>query len=365
MTPNSGSDRLRELGVPLAKIIIGNPLPIGTLILFETGVIIVLLSYLSNNPSYFVEFSSSVGKAMIISAFAGFVYDSLLKNRSTTDVATITENFTNTSNEMERSIKRLIEEGDGSIKKLIEEGKNATFSDTFIKCFLDSDLVTKSGLVKVHTSREAALKSFVDKIDQIKDPSEFNIYLSGITLGDFLLERGDYYNLLTHWINNRKMSKTYIIILDKESEAAIERARREEPQIFNDNGYKNTSVYNELNSTEKRAEILLHSHPGKINVKKSNIYPLCFLAAVNDTMIVEPYNYARRGGGAPVLEIIRSSNDNNSLYHNYMRHFVSLWAKPCQGKEKMTELCESIRKYDYEKRADIHLEQSGKIESCE
>ena len=60
---------------PLKKFISENPSFVGLLILIQTSLILILASvyFLLSGPSSFGKFGFDIGKALLISAFAGFV----------------------------------------------------------------------------------------------------------------------------------------------------------------------------------------------------------------------------------------------------------------------------------------------------
>ncbi len=130
-------------------------------------------------------------------------------------------------------------------------------------------------------------------------------------------------------------------MLDPDSEAAKEKARREESYTYRDDFYQATSAYNELIAANRKAESLMKRYPNKIQLKLSNVYPLCFLVITKDTMFMEPYNYAHRGSEVPVLEITRARENHaeHDLFKIYEEHFESLWQKPNQGDEGIEKLC--------------------------
>lgn len=365
LTNNSRSNKIKKdiksnlIDIPIARFVI----------LIETGALIVLsLKYYNSNASDFVFLGISIGMAMIVSGAAGFVSDTLAKIRPTTgidaliektrsDIGLITEDLSVVSNNIEKSVKRYL-----------EDETKISFSGDYIECFLDADLFIKKGLVKIHSSRASALSSLDTKIKQINDQTdqnEVNIYVCGITLRDFFHENGAYY--FQGWLKNTKNLKARVIILDKNSVSARERALRENPLPCS-RGDEDNTLSNDLKLTEKNAGILLEKYPGKLNVKKTDAFPLCFLAVVNDTMIMEPYNYALRGGRVPTLEIKQIGD--NDLYDVYMQHFTSLWIKPCQGHEPekeheiMEELSRYVGEYKSKSYADLPWEQSNQIEPC-
>jgi hypothetical protein len=100
-------------------------------------------------------------------------------------------------------------------------------------------------------------------------------------------------------------------------------------------------AYNELIAAHRKAESLKKHYPDKIQLKISNVYPLCFLAIIKDTAFTESYNYAHRGSEVPVLEIMRAKENHveHDLFKIYEEHFESLWKKPNQGDENLEKLC--------------------------
>ena len=355
---------------PLKKFISENPSFVGLLILIQTSLILILASvyFLLSGPSSFGKFGFDIGKALLISAFAGFVCTYFVHERSSKNLLLITENFADLSGNMENSIK-----------SCINDGNMETYSDRFIASFLDSDLVLTKGLVKVHSSRAIALNRLNDKMKELKNDPEVNLYLCGITLKNFFnSSESQTFKTFKEWLNETKNLKAHVIILDKDSEAAKERAIRENPEtcfIRDDNTTEldqSIMLFNDLIQTEKNANKFLEIYPNKISIKETAVCPVCFLAVVNDLMIMEPYNYAVRGGFVPVFEIKRTSNSED-LFHTYMRHFSSLWIKPCHGcdHEKKRKMIEDLKDFtgDFSSSSklykDLPWEPSNRIEICE
>lgn len=326
-----------------------------------TGLLLILLGvYARTDPSGIADWLIEAGRTILVSGVIAFAFEFLIQNNIYEVVSASSKKVSNIAfYDTEVLIKQInddlkaISNTGSSFKEQLEETENTMR--------LAKD-VRDCGLVKVYPSRELALNSFKNKVDQIKDQKEVNIYICGITLRNFFRKKdGNCYKSFKGWLSDIENLKAHVIILDKKSKAAKERAIREDPDEYVSD---NNALSRELEDTEKTIEISLQSYPKKINVKKSTISPLCFLAVVNDTMIMEPYNYAITGGNVPVFEIERSNN--NVLFDIYMKHFISLWIKPCNGTENIEELSKYMQNINSNSKSYTGLpwNESGQIGSC-
>jgi hypothetical protein len=147
------------------------------------------------------------------------------------------------------------------------------------------------------------------------------------------------------------------LILDDGCQAAIERARLEEPHWFVKTGdhdkdhYQRTRCHNELKTaTDYASDLSKRSYfypknkkdnpqqspesspyapaepPVRANFsyKTFKVAPLCYLVIFEDYMFLESYHNAGRGGESPVLKIARQSGEGastTSLYKIYEDHY--------------------------------------------
>jgi hypothetical protein len=326
-----------------------------------TGLLLILVGiYARKDPSGIADWMTEAGRTILVSGIIAFAYEFLMRDNIYT---VISESSTKVSNDTFNDTNSLIKKINNDLNAVYDIGSSFKkhLEETQDTMKLSKD-VRDCGLVKVYPKRELALKSFRDKVEQIKEQKEVNIYICGITLRDFFRKKdGICYLSFNRWLSDIENLKAHVIILDKESKAAKERAIREDPNKYISD---NNALSRELEDTEESIKSSLESHSKKIIVKKSNISPLCFLAVVNDTIIMEPYNYAIAGGKVPVFEIERSNND--ALFNIYMKHFISLWIKPCNGNERIGELSKYMQNIDSNSKsyADLPWNESVQIEFC-
>ncbi|MFZ2412575.1 MAG: hypothetical protein WAW23_13465 [Candidatus Methanoperedens sp.] len=298
------------------------------IIIIISGIMLMLFGVVSKSyPLSISEWFIEAGRTVLVTGIMVFFYEYALRHFF---LRKIDEVFKNTIESVTIRLKAISEEVNLFGEKIEDIEETVVFAKKAIE----------SGLVTVHATRESALNRLKEKINQTND--ETTIKLCGISLGDFLLERGKLHKLFVECLDKKNNFKFEVIILDADSEAAKERARREEPDTYCDEGYEATGAYNELIAARKKAESLQKRYnKDKLELKTSNVYALCFLATIKDTMFMEPYNYARRGSEAPVLEIKRSDEEHaeHDLFKIYVGHFESLWKKPNQGDENTNELC--------------------------
>jgi hypothetical protein len=209
----------------------------------------------------------------------------------------------------------------------------------------------ESGLAAVYSSRDDVNKALKDEMDRMSAGS--TLRMLGISLGAFLCPHGALHGAFRELLERDDIS-VEALILDTESSAAIDRARREEPRAFarlnegqHRTAYSSTRCHNELKTATDFAQYLsdlcyyrdltksgnapdTDDAPNEPPVKAGFAYrvysdaPLCYLVIFEDYMFLESYHNAGRGGEAPVLKIGRlsgESRETTSLFRIYENHF--------------------------------------------
>lgn len=156
--------------------------------------------------------------------------------------------------------------------------------------------------------------------------------LVGISLGDFLCPHGFLYGTVRDIVEDPESRIRFrVLIVDHTSEVALERARREEPHHFaaGGGGYEKTKCHDELKTATHVADGYMERFSERFKYRTYAIAPLCFVVVVGETMFMESYHYAGRGGEAPMLKIAlhpsRGSSSLSNLFQIYRRHFDALW----------------------------------------
>lgn len=279
-----------------------------------------------NYPSSASEWFMEAGRTILVTGIMVFFYEFALRHFFLEKTKGV---FEETMDSTTMALEAIYERVNLFGKKFEDLEETVVFARKAIE----------SGLVAVHPNRGSAINKIKEKMSTIDDDTD--VRLCGISLGDFLLERGKLHKLFLNCLQKKNNFKFSIVMLDPDSEAAKEKARREESYTYRDDCYQATSAYNELIAAHRKAESLKKRYPDKIRLKISNVYPLCFLAIVKDTAFTESYNYAHRGSEVPVLEITRARENHaeHDLFKIYDEHFESLWKKPNQGDEDIEKLC--------------------------
>lgn len=200
----------------------------------------------------------------------------------------------------------------------------------------------ESGITAVYSNRREALEQIDAHIKAAR--TDQVVRLVGISLGDFLCPHGILYGTVREILKDPKKSVRFeALLIDHASDVAHQRARREEPDHFADGGagYGKTKCNNELKTATDVAEDYAKKYPGRFEYQTYDVAPLCFVVEVGDTMFVEPYHYAGRGGEAPMMRIsaqastsgpiiaqTSTSGPTSRLFSIYQQHFKALWTEP-------------------------------------
>ena len=210
----------------------------------------------------------------------------------------------------------------------------------------------ESGLAAVYGSRDEVNRAMIEEIEKLQPNSTMR--LLGISCGAFLCPHGSLHGAFRKLLTRNDVT-VEALILDTDSQAAVERASLEEPRAFagiraRDEervAYAATRCHNELKTAtdfaqdladrcyyrdfgDERASQEQRDAPNEPPVNARFSYraychaPLCYLVIFEDFMFLESYHNAGRGGEAPVLKIGRYSGETaetTSLFRIYENHF--------------------------------------------
>jgi hypothetical protein len=213
----------------------------------------------------------------------------------------------------------------------------------------------ESGLAAVYSSREESNKAMMEQMDRMRPGSKLRIL--GISCGAFLCPHGALHGAFRKALEI-KGATVEALILDIGSDAAVDRARIEEPHIFGKaadrdkmrESYTVTRCHNELKTAtdfaqdladrcyirdskplvESEAQRMAPTEPPVLASFSYKVYstaPICYLVIFEDSMFLETYHNAGRGGEAPMLKIARHSGDSpehTSLFKIYEKHFEKM-----------------------------------------
>ena len=213
----------------------------------------------------------------------------------------------------------------------------------------------ESGLAAVFASRDEVNKAMTEEIERMGPNTRLR--LLGISLGAFLCPHGALHGAFRRLLERSDIT-VEALILDTESDAALTRARLEEPHMFSGKEenrwrevYTVTRCHNELKTATDFAQDLAdrcylrdrnqsaqdvqgHYAPiepvvkAKFSYRVSSTAPLCYIVMFEDNMFLENYHNAGRGGEAPVLKIARlrsESGEESRLFEIYRHHFEVMW----------------------------------------
>jgi hypothetical protein len=207
----------------------------------------------------------------------------------------------------------------------------------------------ESGLSAVYSSREEVNNAIEEEIRKMKPGS--TLKLLGISLGAFLCPHGALHGAF-RMLLAKKDIEVIALLLNADSDSALERAKMEEPRFFINktgtdeikNAYQKTRCHNELKTAtdfaqdiadhcwyrDKNKGQILEDAPNEPPIfanffyKVYNVSPLCYLVIFENCMFLENYHNAGRGGESPVLKIGKQSGESmetTSLFRIYENHF--------------------------------------------
>lgn len=219
----------------------------------------------------------------------------------------------------------------------------------------------ESGLAAVYGSRDEVNKAILEEMEDMESGS--TLRLLGISLGAFLCPHGALHGAFRKLLE-RKDITIEVLILDTNSDSAINRAQFEEPRFFFNakdvhEAYQHTRCHNELKTATDFAQDLADrcyyrdQKPSgqvpfdapiepKINAKFEYLVydssPLCYLVIFDESMFLESYHNAGRGGESPVLKISKQSGETTeitSLFKIYEYHYEVMKGKSSKRKENV------------------------------
>ena len=204
-------------------------------------------------------------------------------------------------------------------------------------------------------------KAILEEMEDMESGS--TLRLLGISLGAFLCPHGALHGAFRKLLE-RKDITIEVLILDTNSDSAINRAQFEEPRFFFNakdvhEAYQHTRCHNELKTATDFAQDLADrcyyrdQKPSgqlpfdapiepKINAKFEYLVydssPLCYLVIFDESMFLESYHNAGRGGESPVLKISKQSGETTeitSLFKIYEYHYEVMKGKSSKRKENV------------------------------
>lgn len=248
----------------------------------------------------------------------------------------------------------------------------------------------EAGISAVYASRSKALQEIEEKIETLintdpKTRKDITISILGISLGDMLCPHGRLHNLLKKMLKLNNATIT-MVILDKKKKYAKQRAMREEwqkfmhllckdctlhtckvaykkarnanpkkeinPDKFKEDHFKgqcvkklstlldkessneiylDTDCHNELKTaTNKLQNITRIKDKNELTVNgyTYDLAPTAFIFVLDDTIYVENYHLAGRGGESPLLKISKTKmnnpSENSHLFDIYTQHLETI-----------------------------------------
>jgi hypothetical protein len=273
------------------------------------------------------EASLRVGEVILTTAIVTALYEGFTNARY---LGVIKALFQDALKPLKEEVPRL-EDGIEKLQRTVEIARGAV----------------ESGITAVYSNRLEALTQIRDALQQAAagdhphwsvapgklDGNQTTVVdLVGISLGDFLCPHGFLYGIIRDIVADPvSRVRLRVLIVDHSSEVALERAKREEPQHFKPGGggYEKTKCHDELKTATHVAEGYLARFSERFEYKTYAVAPLCFVVVIGETMFMESYHYAGRGGEAPMLKIAlhpsRGSSSLSRLFQIYVRHFDALW----------------------------------------
>ncbi len=127
------------------------------------------------------------------------------------------------------------------------------------------------------------------------------VKLVGISLGDFLCPHGFLHGTVRDMLADPKSCiKFRVLLVDHNSAVATSAPCEEEPDHFlaGGGGFEKTKCHDELKTATHVAEGYKTTYPSRFQHRTYAIAPLCFVVIVGETMFMESYHYAGRGGEA-------------------------------------------------------------------
>jgi hypothetical protein len=166
---------------------------------------------------------------------------------------------------------------------------------------------------------EAPYPSVMDVIaNDIAGEKSF-IWLMGISLGDYFLDRGNLHVPLMEILETKQVPDIRALIVHPKSRALAERARWEANSRNNSDFFVSTTFI-ETDGSARIAKKLCQEH-SNLKVGLYEQAPTAFVLLTTRYAFIEPYTYAARGSNVPTFQV----QANSALYNNYLKHFKNVW----------------------------------------
>ena len=143
-------------------------------------------------------------------------------------------------------------------------------------------------------------------------------------MGDFFLDRGVLHDPFLSRLNSQDNTglSIHALLAHPQDATLRERARWEAGEEFSEgNHFFDSTTFIETDGTVRIAKHLGRIHPNRLSVRLYRQAPTTYVLLTSRYAFVEGYNYARRGGQAPVLQI----QSGSSLYEQFVLHFENIW----------------------------------------
>ena len=210
----------------------------------------------------------------------------------------------------------------------------------------------KCGIVNIFPNRydKIAGGSLNESIAKEFMTTQSSIFIQGISLGDYFLDRGVMHKHFMRLIS-RQLSESIddnedtleaglhiqALIVDPKCKALIERSYWEAgPEYCQDlDAYTDSTTYIETDGAARIAHRLQNKF-SSLEVRCYTQAPTCFLLLTGKYAFVENYTYASRGSSCPNIQI----EEGTDLYKLYKKHFQNIWdsATPIEQYDPMRSL---------------------------
>jgi hypothetical protein len=249
-----------------------------SLLLAVSGLLTMSIPHIAvgNNIQLPVPVSSAlehVGLALFLAGTVSFGVEELVRSR--------------TKNEFEIQLRSLLETTGGRLSAQMHQFLEAYLADLGRRIEAFGMEVHASGIRMIYSSREKGLRSIADAI---RDADRF-VYLMGISLRQFTLEETECGRAFAEVYRDKHL-EFRVLILDRQSEEALERSSREEGQQFctiDDDLYRTRTLFRETGDTEAT----IQKFYDKVDLRACDHQSL-FLVITDKVAFVEPYHYGDR-----------------------------------------------------------------------
>ena len=151
------------------------------------------------------------------------------------------------------------------------------------------------------------------------------IYLMGISLGDYFLDRGTFKSSLIEMLDNNQLSKSNLtiqtLLLHPKCEALRQRAKWEVgKECYNDDAFYDSTTFIETDGAARIAKRMTQKYR-TLEVKLYDQAPTTFLILTSRYAFYETYTYASRGSKVPLIKV----QAGVPLYNHLQSHFERIW----------------------------------------